>query len=184
MTKQEIRQKMKALRAAVPEEERAAAEIRALDTLRKSGLLSDAREVNLYASFGDEFPTRRIKEWLLRHDYLVSVPVTEGKDMFAARVDFGTVYARGDFGIEVPAKAESVDKHSLDLVLLPGLAFDGQGYRVGYGKGYYDRFLAGTRAVRVGICYSFQLFSALPREPHDLAADFVLTEEGIYRSRE
>lgn len=184
MTKEEIRQRMKALRAAVPEEERAAAEARALDRLRKSGLLSGVREVNLYLSFGDEFPTRRIKEWLLRHDYLVSVPVTEGGEMSAARVEPGTAYARGDFGIEVPAKADSVDKHALDLVLLPGLAFDAQGYRVGYGKGYYDRFLAGARAVRIGICYGFQLLSEVPREPHDLAADWVLTEEGIYRSRE
>lgn len=74
-----------------------------------------------------------------------------------------------------PARCAAVDG-GFDLILVPGLAFDRRGGRVGYGAGFYDRFLATTAATKVALAYSLQLFDAVPVEPHDHAVDRILTE--------
>jgi len=75
-----------------------------------------------------------------------------------------------------PARCRRADPAEARVVLVPGLAFDRAGGRVGYGAGYYDRFLAGLRATTVGLAYSLQLRDAVPREPHDVTLDLVITE--------
>lgn len=75
-----------------------------------------------------------------------------------------------------PDRAEPIGEE-IDLVLVPGLAFDRNGGRIGYGAGFYDRFLAGTPAVKVALAYSLQLIDAVPVEPHDVPVDRILTEE-------
>ena len=182
MDKKTLRSEMKARRAAVPERERVRAEERALDRLLSCGLLGGVREIFLYNAFGDEFRTEGIKTWLLRHHYGVSVPAVEGREMLAVRVSADTEYERDAFGIGTPRERIPVDKHAISLALVPGLAFDRHGFRIGYGGGYYDRFLADSAAVRVGLCYEFQITEEVPREPHDLAMDWILTEQAIYRS--
>ena len=87
----------------------------------------------------------------------------------------------GTFGIPEPNKAcPEVDISDVQLALLPGLAFDVQGNRLGYGKGYHDRLLeplncASLRPVLVGICYNETLFEYLPTKPHDVRVDIVIT---------
>ena len=182
-SKQALRTRMKALRDRVPACERDRAEALASDRLRESGLLAGRKEINLYLSFASEFGTSRIKESLLRNHYRVSVPKTENGEMIALRIGRETVYEKGEYGIEVPRSSETVPPETLEVVLLPGLAFDKRGFRVGYGKGYYDRFLAGTRALRIGLCFDFQRVEEIPAQEFDLAADVVLTEKGLYRSK-
>jgi 5-formyltetrahydrofolate cyclo-ligase len=63
---------------------------------------------------------------------------------------------------------------------VPGVAFDKNGYRLGYGKGFYDRFLAEKKTVAVGLGYSFQLISSLPLGSHDKSLDAIATEDGIH----
>lgn len=73
-----------------------------------------------------------------------------------------------------------VDKSALDLVLVPGLAFDRSGGRLGQGGGFYDRFLAGFSGFTAALCRSALLLEHVPREGHDLGVDLVITEEGLY----
>lgn len=75
-----------------------------------------------------------------------------------------------------PDRAEPVDE-GFDLVLVPGLAFDRRGGRIGYGAGFYDRFLAGSEALKVALAYSLQVVDSVPVEPHDVPVDRILTEE-------
>jgi len=84
--------------------------------------------------------------------------------------------------LEPDRKAPIIDPEFIDVVLVPGLAFDKMGYRVGYGKGYYDTFLPRLtdHAVTVGITYDNQLLDAIPRAEHDIAIDFVVTPSGLY----
>jgi 5-formyltetrahydrofolate cyclo-ligase len=70
---------------------------------------------------------------------------------------------------------------SPDVLLVPLLAFDATGHRLGYGGGYYDRTIAGLNAVTIGIAYAGQEVSSIPHEPHDRRLDFLLTEQGIRR---
>ena len=88
------------------------------------------------------------------------------------------------FGLlEPPESSHEIPPESFDLVVVPGLAFDRHGYRVGFGAGYYDRFLAETSAIRVGLCYAFQVVDSVPSEAHDQPVDFVATDREVHMCR-
>jgi len=103
------------------------------------------------------------------------------------RLTFHRVYSFSDlvpgpFGLLEPnPKNEEADLGSLEVIFIPGLGFDVKGYRLGYGGGFYDRVLRETSALKVGVCYSFQLVESLPVEPHDVPVDLIITESGIFR---
>ncbi len=101
------------------------------------------------------------------------------------RVDSRADLAHGAFGVMEPSGRDLVAPAQLDLVVVPGVAFDRSGYRLGYGKGFYDRALHDTTAktVHVGLSYEFQLVGALPAEKHDIGMDLIVTEEHILRFR-
>lgn len=82
----------------------------------------------------------------------------------------------GRFGIREPSAACAlVALEELDLILVPGVAFDSQGHRLGRGRGYYDRLLAGIRAVKCGVAFDEQLVEAVPVEPQDVRVDCLVT---------
>ena len=83
------------------------------------------------------------------------------------------------FGLSEPPQDQWLPPEFLELVLVPGVAFDRAGNRLGHGYGYYDRFLKGTHAVRVGIAYQFQIVDKVPVGPWDQEMDVVVTEEGV-----
>ncbi len=95
--------------------------------------------------------------------------------MEAAYVDEGPLQ-KGKFGIWEPCGKVAED---IDLVIVPGVVFDRQGHRIGYGKGYYDRFLQGRKVSTVGLAYACQVVPEIPAEPHDVTLDMIVTEEGI-----
>jgi 5-formyltetrahydrofolate cyclo-ligase len=94
----------------------------------------------------------------------------------------GSAMTSGRFGIPEPADGETLPLSDLDLVLVPGVAFDSRGGRLGRGGGFYDRLLAG-RSVRrpflVGVAFSWQMVENVPMGPEDVAVDCVVTEDGI-----
>ena len=87
----------------------------------------------------------------------------------------------GRFGISEPPAEASEAGNGFDLILVPGLAFDLRGGRLGRGKGYYDRFLPTASGLRVGVCFEDQIVEAIPGEPHDVRMDFVVTPSAISR---
>ena len=70
-------------------------------------------------------------------------------------------------------------KDEIDVVVVPAICFDKRGHRLGYGKGYYDRFLKNLKALKVGFCYFDMIEDELPIEEHDIKADFVICESGV-----
>jgi 5-formyltetrahydrofolate cyclo-ligase len=87
-------------------------------------------------------------------------------------------------GLEPPLGTPEVELSSIDTVLLPGLAFDRAGVRLGYGGGFYDRLLAGWPGRTVGVVNTARLVAALPREAHDQAAQWLCSEDGVERVRQ
>jgi 5-formyltetrahydrofolate cyclo-ligase len=91
----------------------------------------------------------------------------------------------GRFGLlEPPSNPErAVEPREIDLVLVPGIVFDHGGYRIGYGGGYYDRFLARLDASSIGLAFEMQLVERVPREPHDVPVDAIATERELIDCR-
>jgi len=91
-------------------------------------------------------------------------------------------WEEGTFGIRtpVPGRSRMVPREEIDLVLVPGLAFDAQGGRLGRGAGYYDRYLADSPAFFMGFCLDMQLMERVPTDAHDVRMDAVLTNSACY----
>ena len=105
----------------------------------------------------------------------VALPRVAGEGLSLHLVESSDELRCGAFGILEPVEDAVPAGDSFDLILVPGLAFDERGRRLGRGKGYYDRFLATATGLRVGVCHDFQIVDSVPREAHDLAMDFLVT---------
>ena len=145
----------------------------------------EARAILCYADFDGEVETRAILEEALAGRKKVFVPVVADRarrHLVVAQIkDLGKDLAhRGHYGIPHPLKLSSreISLKQLDLVILPGVAFDRSGRRLGRGGGYFDRFLpkVPVRVPRVGLAFKFQVVKQLPSEAHDQPVSKVLTE--------
>lgn len=89
------------------------------------------------------------------------------------------------FGLKEPIESitEPIDKQSIDLLVVPGLVYSQEGYRIGFGGGYYDRFLIDYPKVSLSLAFRIQMTSHLPKETHDLPVEFIITNEGIVDCR-
>ncbi len=153
--------------------------------LFRTRLYREAERLLCYAAIGGEVQTRGILERALSDGKELFVPVVTDRarrHMVVAQVkDLGKDLAhKGHFRIAHPLKFSSreISLSTLDLVILPGVAFDGQGNRLGRGGGYFDRFLSRVpaRVPRVGLAFRFQVVAKLPRETHDQPVSKVITE--------
>ena len=111
----------------------------------------------------------------------VAVPKVVGQDMvFYKLTDFAQL-EKGYFGIPEPARGEIVQWEEA-LMIMPGVAFDRQNHRVGYGGGFYDRFLEKHPYItRVAVAFEFQMMSEVPVEPTDISPEIIVTEKEIYK---
>jgi len=147
-----------------------------------------AHHVHLYLPIPAfaEVDTALIVDGLTAMHKRLSVPFVRNGDLLSALYQKGDVLRTAKFGQPEPDVYAAVDESDLDLVLLPLLAFDSRGYRLGYGKGLYDRFLhrLGNRGVypfRVGLSYLQQRIDTLPVDPWDEPLDAVVSEDGCIR---
>lgn len=114
-------------------------------------------------------------------DHMIWVyPRVEG-DRIEFRIPQDEDWELGDFGVREPSsQCPRVDLAKIRGLLIPGLAFDRQGYRLGRGKGFYDRCLQGWAGMKVGVGFEMQRVDSLPCEAHDQKVDFVVTEAGLW----
>jgi len=112
----------------------------------------------------------------------LALPVVEGKKLVFCRWQRGDVLVQGEFNVPAPTARQAVTGDRDTLVLLPCLALDRYGNRLGYGGGYYDRFLAShPMSCSVGVCYHrFWSETELPTDPHDRRVNYIVTERGLY----
>ena len=136
----------------------------------------------LYVDFRNEVATREIISDLLDLGKEVYLPVTlkYEKKLIPKRIFSLDDLVFGAYGILEPRiDAPTIDNSLLDVVIVPGSVFDKNGYRTGYGGGYYDRFLESTDALKVGVCFDFQLVDDVFPENHDKRMDFIITEKEV-----
>jgi len=135
----------------------------------------------------DELDTLPLLAQLIQTGKTVCVPRTLVKErrMFPVRLRDVTDLKTGEYGIPEPAAQEPFDPASIDLLLLPGRAFDREGNRLGRGGGFYDRFIAqnAPRAVRCGIAFSCQIMDSVPHTERDIPMEIIVTEAGAIRMK-
>lgn len=142
-----------------------------------------SRTVLFYASFGSEVDTYKMMEEALRQGKTVCVPVTSFKDK---TIEISGIASLSDLekkpsGLIEPKKINPVDLEKIDIVIVPGIAFDLDGYRIGYGGGFYDKLLrkAPRRIISIGLCFEQNLEQRLPRQSHDAKMNKIITEKRV-----
>lgn len=141
-----------------------------------------ARRVASCLSFGPELDTARLIELLRADGRHVLVPRAQASDRTLHFHRWPCELETLSFGLRQPRRDEpEVAPEEIDAVLVLGLAFDRRGYRLGYGAGYFDRFLAGRRLLSIGIAHDLQLLHELPAEPHDVPMSIVVTPSIVVR---
>jgi len=138
-----------------------------------------------YLSYGSEVITDNMINEVLSDGKEAVVPIIKNPGdgtMHAVRISHLEDCYEQVYGIRQPEfdEADLVDKKDVDLIFVPGIVFDSYGYRIGYGKGYYDRWLTGTDiSKRIGLAYEVQLTDKIPSGKYDLPVGKILTEKRL-----
>ncbi|MBI2654796.1 5-formyltetrahydrofolate cyclo-ligase [Candidatus Woesearchaeota archaeon] len=137
-----------------------------------------------FVSFSSEVDTHdMIKESIGRKTVIIP-KVVQNEIEPSVIIDLDSLIPSGKFGILEPIEIMKIAYKNIDLVLVPGITFDKEGHRIGYGFGYYDKFLKKVpKAVKIGLCFDFQVVDKVPREEHDVPVDFIVTEERVVECR-
>ena len=186
--KREVRRRVLAERDALPPFERAHLGVVVAERFLALPEVDAAAVVMAFWSFGSELPTGPLLEDLHHRGTTVVLPRIVDGELEARSYRPGDRLSETAFGAFEPAGGRVLDATEIDVVAVPAVAFDRQGRRVGYGGGYYDRFLPGTRAgaMHVGIGFALQLLPAgedLPAGHFDRAVDVIVTERETVRCR-
>lgn len=145
----------------------------ALEVLEARPEFVSAHTVLIYMSLPDEVPTEEfIRKW--SSVKRIVLPVVKGSELELREYDLSKL-TPGAFGILEPAEdCALVDPSEIDFAILPGMAFDRSGGRLGRGKGYYDRLLPSLRCPKAGLCQPWRIVPGVPSEPWDARVDFVI----------
>lgn len=175
--KSELRKEIRARKLAFGEKERAEASARIEKALACHPRVTAARVILLYDALPDEVDTRRLMEMLADEGKTVLLPVVlDGQHMEARPYAGPDTMRTGAFHIREPEGEPFTQLQLVDVAIVPGMAFDRAGHRLGRGRGYYDRFLGRIpQAYKIGICFNFQLVGQVPVDATDVAMDEVVT---------
>lgn len=175
MDKTELRREIRARKRAMTEAEIEERSARLAQLFFASRAYQNAKTIYGYLPYNQEVRTVPMLERALKDGKKVAVPKVYGDEMKFLYLDDLNAVAKGYAGIPEPIADEPVAHDETALVLMPGLAFDPQGHRIGYGGGFYDKFLAAEpNHPTLALCYEFQMLPKLDVEDHDIPVDTVL----------
>lgn len=175
MDKTQLRRSIREQKRAMTEEEILRRSARLAEMFAASEAYRSARTIYGYLPYNQEVRTTAMLQQALKDGKRVAVPKVYGDNMKFIYLDDLSLVAKGYAGIPEPIADGPVASDETALVLMPGLAFDAQGHRIGYGGGFYDKFLAAEpNHPTLALCYEFQLLPRLETEAHDIPVDYVL----------
>lgn len=175
--KETLRRALRAERCEASEREKRSAAIVAL--LYDHPRVRSARTVALFCALPDEPNLSRLLTLLSEAGKTLLLPrVIDGEQMVMCRYTGNADLRVGAFHIMEPVGETADESEAPDVVLVPGMAFDAEGHRLGRGKGYYDRFLAGcpSTVYKIGVCFRSRLLERVPSMPHDIMMDEVVCD--------
>lgn len=177
--KKEIREKYLAIRKNIINREEKTKEI--VDRLLNDSTYQKANTIALFKSFNFEVDTNSIIDISLSNNKVVALPRIEQDEIVFYKINSKSILVKNKYKIEEPIskKDNYIEKENIDLVIVPGLCFDRSGNRLGYGKGFYDRFLSGTSIRTIAICFDEQLLDEglLPASNSDVKIEEIITNK-------
>jgi len=144
----------------------------------------NSKTIMFFVSINSEINTHDMIRESLKNKTIIVPKVEHHEIEPSVIIDFDNLVPSGKFGIFEPIEAMKVAYKNIDLILVPGIVFDNLGYRIGYGYGYYDKFLKKVpKALKIGLAYDCQVVEKIPNEMHDIPVDIIVTEERIIECR-
>ena len=174
LEKQQFRREIKARKQLVSAEARAMWSLQIAHSIVQLDAWHQAKTVACYAAMADEVDVTS-DDCIFSSDKTIALPVISGNTMNFYACTSDACLLKNRYGILEPDTARSERVDEIDLVIVPGMAFDRQGNRLGRGKGYYDRWLAHFTGAVVGVCFDFQLYPSIPTTAHDCKMNMLVT---------
>ena len=185
-SKADLRKHFREIRKNISPENKLQWDERIFHALIESPLLMDAHIVMTYLSCRNEVDTFRFVRYALDKGIRVAVPKTDVLHINLIPAEIRNLEGDlhiGHFKVFEPREEafQRVDVREIDVHIIPGVAFDSQGHRIGYSRGFYDRFLSQVPAdkIRIGLAYECQIADAIPAEPWDIPVTHIVTERRI-----
>ncbi len=174
-----LRHTLKAQRLALPSAAIATASFQFLEVLKQFFAdISPPQSIGIYLAGKGELDLKPSTQWLWQQGHWLYAPVLAGESLLFCEYTQNTPLGANRFGLMEPTDHKAIAATRLDYVLVPGVAFDQQGNRLGMGKGYYDRSFAfrktSHKPILIGCAYSFQCVTGISAKPHDIKMDFIL----------
>lgn len=182
MPKRQFREELLKKRRNLSAKERESKGLLIQENAKKRIPWDSIESIGLYASQGSEVQTDLLFKNAKELGKSIAYPrITTEEELQYYIIDELKELIPGLFGVNEPLNSQTHRSiESLDIIIIPGLAFDRFGYRLGYGRGYFDRILAGVDSKKViGLAFDLQIIDKLPAQPHDIRVGAIVTESGV-----
>jgi len=151
------------------------------DNLRKIDYFRTAETIGAYYSIGSEVRTQDLLQSILNAGKQLALPKVEKNDLVFKKISSLSELEQGNFSVMEPKDKCEIVKN-LDVVIVPAIALSKEGYRLGYGFGYYDRYLHGKKSKTIALSYAKQVVRSFPHDDHDVKMNFIVTEDKVIRT--
>lgn len=178
MTNADIRSEMKKKRGSMPSSVVEASSELIFEKIKTLDFIFEKKNFLVYKDFKNEVKTDKIINYLRLLEKTVAHPITVGENMIAA-IPMGVEAECDAFGIEIPKNYEIMT--SPEVIFVPLVACDKNKNRLGFGKGYYDRYMSGKSTLKIGLCYDFQVVNGVSVNEWDIPLDMIITEKRLIR---
>lgn len=182
--KKNLRKQIRQIKKTFPQQEKLSQSLQIFSFVEKSKRFASAKVVLLYWSMEDEVSTHDfILKWY--KDKTILLPCVVGESLVLRRFEGLESMKEGEqFGILEPVGEIFEDYKLIDLMIIPGVAFDTSLHRMGRGRGFYDRLLSVAEADKIGICFDFQLVERVPVEEFDVPMNNVVSPKGFVKDEQ
>lgn len=180
MNKEELRKKFKIIRDNINNRDKKSSEI--IKRLINTKEYQKSKFIALYSNISSEVETKELIKISLENKKVVLPKINKDNTMDFYEIKYLKDLEIGAFNIKEPKvkNKKPIKKEEIDLIIIPGICFDKNRNRIGYGKGYYDKYLSNTNIKKIGLCYEEQITKEIKSDKTDIRLDYLITEIKIY----
>lgn len=179
--KEILRKVYKEIRLKIKKSDKKRKSLKIWRKIKKMDIYKNKKTIMFYYSKENEVDTRLMIEKSIKDGKRVILPKIINGELFPIQIEDLDNLREGPYGIKEPSDAEGVDLSEIELIFVPGIVFDKKGYRIGYGGGYYDRFLSKlpSNTIKIGLAFSEQIIEQIPHEDWDIRMDILVTDKEV-----